>query len=127
MPSRFLLAILLISAHLLPLRAVIIQNAIASQTVAEAVSCCPLCVYINDGGCGCGCGEVQQDDGIPSSPDEVPGILQADQIIGSGEELRAFESAFGAEPIRIGAGLLIGAIGHEHNHTFLSRIGIWKN
>ena len=127
MPGRILLAILLISAHLLPLRAAIIQNTVTSQAVAEATSCCPLCEFINDGGCGCGCGEIQQDDGIPPSPNEVPGIIQADQLTGSGEARLAIGAALGAEPIRISAGLLIGAIGHEHTHTFLAQIGVWKN
>ena len=127
MPGRILLAILLISAHLLPLRAAIIQNAVATETAPHITTCCPLCEFINDGGCGCGCGEIHQDDGIPPSPNEVPGIIQADQLIGSSEEPIAIGSAFSAEPTRIGAGLLVGAIGHEHTHTFLAQIGVWKN
>ena len=127
MPARILLAILLISAHLLPLRAAIIQNAVATETAPQITTCCPLCEFINDGGCGCGCGEIQQDDGIPSSPDEVPGIIQADLLFGSSEEPIAIGSPFGSEPMRICAGLLIGAIGHEHTHTFLAQIGVWKN
>lgn len=130
MLARLMLAILLLSSHTLTLRAAISTQPQGQQHV-ELEPCCPLCVPAEDGtpsmGCGCGCGTIEQDPRVPSSPSELPAIVNPQLALPAPElsPVRSIEADH-TRTIRI-ASISDDAEGHTSTNRFLARIGVWLN
>lgn len=130
MMSRLMLAILLLASHTLTLRA-----AIAPQTQGQQQTqfepCCPLCVPADDDapamGCGCGCGTIEQDPRVPSSPSELPAIVNTQHAIPAPQP-QPFRTIAceNAGTVRL-ASISDDAEGHSSTNRFLARIGVWLN
>ncbi len=130
MIQRMFLVILLLSSHALALRSAV--GAITTHDASVmAEPCCPLCVPASDTGesqgCGCGCGQVEQDNRIPTSPKDTPGVLSVERWVPDAEptEIRVIEITE-SQRVAISDGF-VDAPGHTETNRFLARIGVWLN
>lgn len=124
------LVILLLSSHALALRSA--MGAITTHDASVMVEpCCPLCVPAAETGesqgCGCGCGEVEQDNRIPTSPKDTPGVLSSERWVPDAEpaEIRVIEIT--RSPRVAIAADFVDASDHTETNRFLARIGVWLN
>lgn len=129
MIQRLLLAILLLSTHTLSLRAAMVVNTAEQTSSGSLIACCPLCVPSPDqsAGCGCGCGELEQDDRVPTSPDDVPGVINPERWIPDPEPSQTHEAQTIERPYAAIASLCDDAPGHTEHNRFLARVGVWLN
>jgi len=131
MLSRLMIAILLLSSHTLTLRAAMVSTGPTEQQLVTNDSCCPLCVPVANErepvGCGCGCGDVQQDDRLPDSPSDTPGIINAECGLPDGEALATSLFSFDAPSTSIRSSVHDDASGHCDTLRFLARVGVWLN
>ena len=130
MLARLMLAILLLSSHKLTLRAAVAPPPHDQQQI-ELEPCCPLCLPAQDGepamGCGCGCGTIEQDPRVPSSPSELPAIVNTHHAIPAPEPQPFRTTACDHDgTIRL-ASISDDAPGHSNTNRFLARIGVWLN
>ena len=130
MIQRMFLVILLLSSHALALRSAV--GAITTHNASVMVEpCCPLCVPATANrdalGCGCGCGEIEQDNRIPTSPKDTPGVLSVERWVPNAEptEIRVTEFTE-SQRVAIADGF-VDAPGHTETNRFLARIGVWLN
>ncbi len=131
MIPRLLLAILLLSTHTLSLRAAMVADSSPPPASAAPVACCPLCVPSTDPSaapaCGCGCGELQQDDRVPTSPEDVPGVINPERWVPDPEPTQAREAGTIEQPQAAIASLCDDPPGHTEQNRFLARVGVWLN
>ena len=129
MLSRLLLAILLLSTHTLSLRAAMGASTAEPASSGALVACCPLCVPSTDrsAGCGCGCGELEQDDRVPTSPEDVPGVINPERWIPDPQPAQAREARTPEQQHASIAPLCDDAPGHSEHNRFLARVGVWLN
>lgn len=130
MIQRLFLVILLLSSHALALRSA--MGAITTHDASVmAEPCCPLCVPATEDaefrGCECGCSEVEQDNRIPTSPEDTPGVLSSERWVPDAEptEIRVIEIT-GSPRVAITDGS-VDAPGQTTTNRFLARISVWLN
>jgi hypothetical protein len=130
MIQRMLLVLLLLSSHAFALRSAVGAFASDDSTVMTE-PCCPLCVPARGDtislGCGCGCGEAEQDNRMPTSPDDVPGVLSTEHWVPDAEpaQTRVFYTAQSNSALL--ASVFNDASGHTQTNRFLARVGVWLN